>query len=46
MLRRKKQRQEQAIQNALLEESYMNFNYEELDGMEDSIEIEDTDMDF
>ena len=46
VLRRKKQRQEQAIQNALLEESYMNFNYEELDGMEDSIEIEDTDMDF
>ena len=46
VLRRKIQRQEQAIQNALLEESYMNFNYEELDGMEDSIEIEDTDMDF
>ena len=46
VLRRKKQRQEQAIQNALLEESYMNFNYEELDGMEDSIEIEDIDMDF
>ena len=45
-LRRKKQRQQQAIQNALLEESYMNYNFEEYDQMEDPIEIEDTDMDF
>ncbi|SKC58704.1 DNA-directed RNA polymerase subunit beta' [[Eubacterium] yurii] len=46
VLRRKKQRQQQAIQNALLEESYMNYNFEEYDQMEDPIEIEDTDMDF
>ncbi len=46
VLRRKKQRQQQAIQNALLEESYMNYNFEEYDQLEDPIEIEDTDMDF
>ena len=46
VLRRKKQRQQQAIQNALLEESYMNYNFEEYDQMEDPIEIEDSDMDF